>query len=379
MSFNASIAERLAAYPPKAQVPVQGLLRAKLVDEATVEEAMNAVELAGQPDRLAPFVTAVLYLRSQGVQVRDVVAMARDNKRRIRLDWSPRRWQEEHAKLSQLQTVRQLAAANTRYDLQRFEKAVPRVFRGYLIRSSRRLAMEGLWQRHCVAVYHERILEGQCAIAVLFIDGKRWTVELEPAPTKKGIRIAQIAARFNEKADQLIWRKANAMLRIRSPKKASVSTILARLEHDQALNRRLRSEQLSRVLPVLRRLQIEEVVVSFDGSGDSGTVDSPAFVPYRAGVREAQVTVPKRVLRREGDVWESRVEEHVCSLEEAVRDICDNYADATGVDWYNNDGGFGQMVIRVREGTVSMEINQRFTETELAFQETLAIEEPEQA
>jgi hypothetical protein len=37
------------------------------------------------------------------------------------------------------------------------------------------------------------------------------------------------------------------------------------------------------------------------------------------------------------------------------------------------------MVIRVREGTVSMEINQRFTETELAFQETLAIEEPEQA
>lgn len=78
------------------------------------------------------------------------------------------------------------------------EKHLPKRFSGYLIRTSRRLGMEGLRQRHCVASYDSRLRKGDCAIVAVFADRQRWTVELRLTnDTETPLRIDQIKTRYN--------------------------------------------------------------------------------------------------------------------------------------------------------------------------------------
>ena len=45
-----------------------------------------------------------------------------------------------------------------------------------------------------------------------------------------------------------------------------------------------------------------------------------------------------------------------------------DYLQETDVDWYNDEGGFGKLVIDVQEGTVTLEVNQRYTDSTCEFQ-----------
>ena len=54
-------------------------------------------------------------------------------------------------------------------------------------------------------------------------------------------------------------------------------------------------------------------------------------------------------------------------LDTAIEELTDDYLAETNVDWYNNDGGFGDLTIDVDEGTVALEVSIRFTESSTEY------------
>ncbi len=360
-----AIEERLDHLPRKIAQPFRALLCAGHLDGETLSVILDAGELAGDTTKLLAFATSYFALSGQQVPVRDVIRMAKAQKRKIKLSWSAKRWKAEHDRLSRAEALSKLAGENILYDVSAFERHLPQGFRGYLIRSSRRLGMEGLRQRHCVAGYHTLIKAGTTAIAAVFVGRKRWTVELfRTHDEHHPLRIGQIKSRYNENAAGDVRSVIHDLLGIstetRPPLQEEATGLLYR-------------DTLNRILPVLRGQGIQEVTVQFDGSGDSGSIDT---VECETGMSlPAEVTVECRHIAREfaDGRWVPVTGLKECSLEQAIQDLTYDYLDEAGVDWYNNDGGYGELVIDVAAETVSLSIDVRQTYTDCAFDQTLHI------
>jgi hypothetical protein len=234
------------------------------------------------------------------------------------------------------------------------------VFPGYLIRTSRRLGMEGLRQRHCVANYHDRLLKGACAIAAVFVDKQRWTVQLEIRDD--ALCITQIKSRHNTLPPAALRRRIHDLLGVKLPEPGSVTAI-------DSDNRELYMENLRRILPILREHGIERVVASFDGGGDSGSIHDIAYVPDANAPSVIAQTL--EYLSTSSFYEEDRWQNAVAPLQGSVNDVIDaltyDYLEEVDVDWYNNDGGYGELIIDVSNGTVSLEVNQRYTESNTEY------------
>ena len=200
-----SINERLDSLPRKVALPLISLARVGQIEEPQLEAILDAGEITGNTQHLLGFATGAMAMEAKGISVCDTVRMAKQLGRNIRLDWSPRRWQEVHDRYQRLVTLQEIGARNCTYDVSYFRNLLPEKFSGYLITSRLRLAKVGLVQRHCVASYHNRILQKNCAFACVFIDRVRWTVQLEK--TFSGMRVAQIRTKFNESPKPFVWAK----------------------------------------------------------------------------------------------------------------------------------------------------------------------------
>lgn len=362
---------RLATLPPKVGVPLRNLLAAGQLDEPTLETVLDAGDLARERNKLLGFTAGLVFLTARGVPVSDVINMAKQQGRRINLGWSPNRWQEEHKRLSYAETLARLSAQNTHYDVSAFTAHLPEPFPGYVIRSSRRLGMEGLRQRHCVASYHDEVAAGECAIVVVFLDGKRWTVQLvQTRDADAPLRVVQIKTRFNGVASPDVWKRVQTLLRIAPPPTSERTEPVE--QHGPSY-----LELLRVVLPVLRLHQVQRVIIRFDGSGDSGSVDGAQFEPDIDA--DAIRLVAQQVSHAFVDGhWQPVVEEQEVALAAALESVADAYLQAAGVDWYNDDGGYGDLLIDVAAGTASLEVNVRYTESTTEFAETLNIETGEE-
>lgn len=367
--FPVPINQRLSALPPKTAMPFQQLLRTGQLSEEIVDTILDAGELSGDTSRLIAFAAAYLYLRTQEIPVHHVIAMAKSQKRRINLAWSPNRWADEHDKLSRAEALAKLSGENVTYNVTAYEALLPKRFPGYLIRTSRRLGMEGLRQRHCVASYDARIRAGSCAIAAIFIDKQRWTVELKITKNPDApLAIFQIKGRHNTHPTPEIRVQIHRVLGVEPP--AQFEPGLAPTE--QA---RLYIENLRCVLPILQTHNVPSVEVSFDGSGDSGSIHtiwySSSELTATVGALPVRIIINERYLD-DGD-WKSRTAFKQTSLNDAIESLTYDFLDTTGVDWYNNDGGFGTLEIDVPNGTVSLEIDTRYTQSNLEFSQELDI------
>ena len=54
-------------------------------------------------------------------------------------------------------------------------------------------------------------------------------------------------------------------------------------------------------------------------------------------------------------------------INDVIEELTDDCLQETVVDWYNDDGGFGDPVIDVQNGTVSLSIDVRYTESTTKF------------
>lgn len=363
---------RLSRLPVRSAQPFRQLLETSQLTEEIIHSVLDAGELSGDRTRLVGFAVGFLHLRLQGVPVHDVIRMAKQQKRRINLAWSPKRWQSEHERLSRAEALKQLAGENVRYDVSRFAAHLPAPFPGYLIRSSSRLGMEGLRQRHCVASYHDRLVAGSCAIACVFVNKVRWTVELRlTTDPERPLQIYQIKTRHNAVASAATSDAIHRLLGIERPlgETPSVDTT------DRSYIQNLRM-----ILPVLRQRHITDVTVSFDGSGDSGSIECIHFQgPMSQEVFEA---LPVHYLESnrtfDDGVWLRAVTPTQGTLRDAIEALTYDYLEETGVDWYNNDGGYGELIIDVEHGSGTLEIYARHTDANLQYSGELDIETGEE-
>ena len=362
MTKDHTLIERIDRLPHKVAVPFRQLYQSGQINEDVLRTVLDAGEIARDNAKLLGFTIAYMQHRADGVPVHDVIRMAADQQRRINLGWSAKRWKAEHDRLSRAEALDKLSMENTAYDLSAFQQHLPERFDGYLIPTSKRLGMEGLRQRHCVAAYHSKLQSGTCAIASIFADHARWTVELALTGNSEApLRINQIKGRHNALPSAQIRDRIHDMLAIEVPKPTHGNRPAT--EEGRAY-----MDNLRRVLPVLREHGVEQVQVSFDGSGDEGHIGDIYYLPQRE-FDLADVTVQHVSLSSQFD--DGRWVRTRCLAESPINDVIeeltDDYLQETGVDWYNNDGGFGELVINVQTGTVSLDIEVRFTESTTVF------------
>lgn len=108
----------------------------------------------------------------------------------------------------------------------------------------------------------------------------------------------------------------------------------------------------------------KEIRISFDGSGDSGSVDS---VEIYAGNDRLNmmfsVDYPETSSSwsKEGG-WVKTHEIKRMPVKEALESFCYTMLEQTGIDWYNNEGGFGELYITLDPCEIQLEVNERYTE-----------------
>lgn len=361
MSTDAILLGRIARLPRKTGLILSRLYQDTLLSRESLGVLLDAADLSDDAQRLLAFAAVYGDLRAAGVPVADTLAMARRLGVKINLGWSANRWRNEHDRLSRAVTLKRLAEDNVRYDLSKYEAVIDRPFPGYLIRTSRRLGMEGLRQRHCVASYHDQIRAGYCAIASVFIEGARWTVELRrTGNTVRPLAIGQIRSVYNRAAPATVRQTIHGYFNI------ALDSGEAR-QASEAVGGRAYLENARRVLPILRAAGVSQVVVSFDGSGDSGSISEVWFDGGEIDADTATVDILCAGRHFEDGRWVTARTTERKSIRLAIEELAYDHIDETGVDWYNNDGGYGELVLDIAEDKISLEVNTRFTETNLAF------------
>ena len=132
------IQSRLAKLPPKVAQPLTHLAKIGQMREEDINTVLDAGDLTGNYHTLVGFAAGAMGMKAQRVPVADTVAMAKKLGRQIRLDWSPRRWREEHDRMAKAVTLRQFSEENVDYDVEFFASKLPPKYPGYIIRNSRR-------------------------------------------------------------------------------------------------------------------------------------------------------------------------------------------------------------------------------------------------
>lgn len=112
--------------------------------------------------------------------------------------------------------------------------------------------------------------------------------------------------------------------------------------------------------------QIDHVRVEFDGSGDSGSIESVYLARNGEEVTlDAPIAVWKKgdstFIPEEGWQYGEPVQETI-DIEEALKDHVYEALEKTDIDWYNNDGGFGHWEWNANTG-LEFAVNTRYTES----------------
>ena len=113
---------------------------------------------------------------------------------------------------------------------------------------------------------------------------------------------------------------------------------------------------LQSILLEFKRLEIVSCVVPFDGCGDSGAVDESEMSIFGSEGHNVAAETPQE-------------------LRDAVVAFAYDYLESSGVDWYNNDGGYGTLEIDTSEEFASLNIEQRYTKT-ISYSFDMSAQEP---
>ena len=257
------IQSRLAKLPPKVAMPLTHLAKIGQMKEQDIKTVLDAGDLTGNHNMLVGFAAGAMGMKAQRVPVTDTVAMAKKLGRTIRLDWSPRRWHEEHDKMAKAVTLRQFREKNVNYDVEFYAKSLPPEFPGYIIRNSLRLATVGWYQRHCVANYHSSCQSGSSAIVCVFVDHTRWTVELRKTDNPNHpVRITQIRTTDNRGPDPQTEKKIYEYLDI-SEKAREIPYYVIR-DREKCLLSNVTKVNLSVVHEALAKAGVEFVHMNYD-------------------------------------------------------------------------------------------------------------------
>jgi hypothetical protein len=108
------------------------------------------------------------------------------------------------------------------------------------------------------------------------------------------------------------------------------------------------------LLTQLNLLGAKHVYVEFSGSGDSGQIDD---VYYRDG-NDDDHRIPNDMIAWTKQTYGEQPKETTnMKLVDVIEDLCYRALDQTGLDWYNNEGGQGNLHIDFTETPVAISLN----------------------
>jgi hypothetical protein len=113
-------------------------------------------------------------------------------------------------------------------------------------------------------------------------------------------------------------------------------------------------QEKATLLTQLNLLGAKEVRVEFQGGGDDGQVDGV----YMLDNNEAYIDVPDDMIAWTTLAYgDQEAESKPTKLIDALEDLCSRALDNTGLDWYNNGGGQGNLTINFKENPPSIRLN----------------------
>lgn len=115
-----------------------------------------------------------------------------------------------------------------------------------------------------------------------------------------------------------------------------------------------------RLFAVLAAAGITQVIVDFDGGGDSGQIED---VPPMIGMEGAELPDGEVEIRTLDFDCET-IRSHSRLVADAIEGLCYGFLETAHGGWENNDGAFGEIVLDVAEGTITLDFNYRVMETE---------------
>jgi hypothetical protein len=110
----------------------------------------------------------------------------------------------------------------------------------------------------------------------------------------------------------------------------------------------------------LARAGITSVIVTFDGFGDSGQIEN---VEVRAGdaLQELPADQIEFVAPLFGDA--GKVERTTHSLSDAIETLVYAFLEQSHSGWEDNDGAYGDVMFDVGNRTITLDYNERYTES----------------
>ena len=123
------------------------------------------------------------------------------------------------------------------------------------------------------------------------------------------------------------------------------------------------------LLTALAALAITQLVVRYEGGGDSGDVSELEIFPESLAqaniantLKVEQLTYHCLAGEYQDGEYRYFLQEQQSSIDSALRDFVLTWVDAHHGGWENNDGGSGTMTINVSEGTFRLEHTEYYTE-----------------
>ena len=123
------------------------------------------------------------------------------------------------------------------------------------------------------------------------------------------------------------------------------------------------------LLTALAALAITQLVVRYEGGGDSGDVSELEIFPESLAqaniantLKVEQLTYHCLAGEYQDGEYRYFLQEQQSSIDSALRDFTLTWVDAHHGGWENNDGGSGTVTINVTEGTFRLEHTEYYTE-----------------
>lgn len=123
------------------------------------------------------------------------------------------------------------------------------------------------------------------------------------------------------------------------------------------------------LITFLRMIGGVQVVVSFQGGGDSGEIDEAKV--YDKDGKELDISVSKLDWTTEKEVfkdgeWVQEAEQGWVVVKDILRNATETMLENEGLDWYNNDGGQGMMTIDLlaEPPVITLNVGINYTQTD---------------
>jgi hypothetical protein len=114
------------------------------------------------------------------------------------------------------------------------------------------------------------------------------------------------------------------------------------------------------VMAALAAAGITSATVAFDGYGDEGQIES---IEVQSGEVAVQLPVTSIVML-DADENGTTSSEREMALSEAIESLCYEYLEEAHGGWEVNDGAYGTFVFTTADGSVVLDFNLRFSDSE---------------